>query len=91
MTGSSGGRPRGQEVTYYTCRKVLAESIGKLPCKLLKHEENGGVREMHEHKLYDVLRYRPNPYMTATTFWTSMEAICQDHGNAYAYKSVSLR
>ncbi len=91
MTGSSGGRMRGQEVTYYTCRKVLAESIGKLPCKLLKHEQNGGVREMHEHKLYDVLRYRPNPYMTATTFWTSMEAICQDHGNAYAYIERSRR
>ena len=91
MTGSSGGRMRGKEVTYYTCRKVLAESIGKLPCKLLKHEGNGGVVEMHSHKLYDVLRYRPNPYMTATSFWTTMEATCQDHGNAYAYIERSRR
>ena len=91
MTGTSGGGPRGKEVTYYTCRKVLAESIGKLPCKLLKHEGNGGVVEMHGHKLYDVLRYRPNPYMTATTFWASMEALCQDHGNAYAYIERSRR
>ena len=91
MTGSSGGGPRGKEVTYYTCRKVLAESIGKLPCKLLKHEDNGGVLEMHSHKLYDVLRYRPNPYMTATTFWASMEALCQDHGNAFAYIERSRR
>jgi len=81
----------GVETTYYTCRKVLAESIGKLPCKLLKHEDNGGVVEMHGHKLYDVLRYRPNPYMTATTFWASMEAICQDNGNAYAYIERSRR
>ena len=91
VTGSSGGGLCGKEVTYYTCRKVLAESIGKLPGKLLKHEDNGGVREMHSHKLYDVLRYRPNPYMTATSFWTAMEATCQDHGNAYAYIERSRR
>lgn len=91
LTSAGDRSDRGQEVTYYTCRKVLAESIGKLPCKLLKHEDNGGVQEMHSHKLYDVLRYRPNPYMTATTFWASMEAICQDHGNAYAYIERSRR
>lgn len=85
MLSGGGARDRGQETTYYICRKVLAESIGKLPCKLLQQAEDGGISEMRAHKLYDVLRYRPNPYMSATTFWASMEAICQDHGNSFAY------
>lgn len=83
---TAGGRgARGKEATYYVCRKVLAESIGKLPCKLQLNAADGGVTEVHEHRLYDVLRYRPNPYMSAATFWASMEALCQDNGNAYAY------
>lgn len=85
LLGSGSREDRGKETTYYICRKVLAESVGKLPCKLLQQAEDGGIVEMHGHKLYDTLRYRPNPYMTATTFWASMEAICQDRGNAYAY------
>lgn len=64
---------------------MLSESIGKLPCKLLQSTGDGGVSEMHDHKLYDVLRYRPNPYMTSTSFWATMEALCQDHGNSFAY------
>ena len=85
VTGGGAKGDRSQETTYYICRKVMAESIGKLPCKVLQQQDDGGVREAHEHKLYSVLRNRPNPYMTATGFWSAMEAICQDHGNAYAY------
>lgn len=91
MIGAGDRELKGKEATYYICRKVLSESIGKLPCKLLQSTGDGGVREVHDHKLYDVLRYRPNPYMTATTFWASMEAVCQDHGNAFAYIERSKR
>lgn len=91
MLGIGSGNDRGVETTYYTCRKVLSESIGKLPCKLLQQAEDGGISEVRGHKLYDVIRYRPNPYMTATTFWSTMEALCQHHGNAYAYIERSGR
>lgn len=62
-----------------------------MPLKLLQQAENGGIREAREHKLYDVLRYRPNPYMTSTTFWATMEAHCLHHGNAYALVERSRR
>lgn len=91
MLGASGPKDHGKEATYYICRKVLAESIGKLPCKLLQQTNDGGVLEAHSHKLYDVVRYRPNPYMSATTFWATMEALCQDHGNSFAYIERSRR
>lgn len=71
------------EITYYSCLKILSESIGKLPLKLLKREKNGGIVDARDHYLYRVLRSRPNPYMTATHFWSTVE-MCRNHfGNAY--------
>lgn len=73
------------EATYYACLKVLSESIGKLPLKLLQYTQKGGVRKCYEHPLYSVVGSRPNPYMTATAFWSTMEYNRNHHGNAYAW------
>lgn len=71
------------EITYYTCLKLLSEAIGKLPYKLLRRQNDGGIVEARDHYLYRILRYRPNPYMTATHFWSTVE-LCRNHfGNAY--------
>ena len=72
------------EATYFACIKVLSESLGKLPLKLMKHDEDAGVISMRNHPLYYALHNRPNPYMTSTVFWSTMER-CRDHfGNAFA-------
>ena len=68
------------EATYFACLKILSESLGKLPLKLLKHEINNGVITAREHPLYQILHDRPNPYMTSTSFWSTIE----QNGNAYA-------
>lgn len=73
------------EATYFACLKVLSESVGKLPLKLLKHDENGGVVTARGHPLYFALHDRPNPYMTSTTFWSTMEQNRNHHGDAYAW------
>lgn len=83
--GLSSDADLSPEATYYICRKVLSESIGKLPCKLLRKTPEGGIIEAKRNPLYDMLRNRPNPYMTSTTFWSALEAQCQHYGNAYAY------
>ena len=72
------------EATYFACLKVLSEGIGKLPLKLLQHQENNGVITARRHPLYSILHDRPNPYMTATLFWSTMEQNRNHHGNAYA-------
>lgn len=72
------------EATYFACLKVLSESVGKLPLKLLKHQENNGVITDREHPLYTILHDRPNPYMTSTAFWSTIEQNRNHHGNAYA-------
>lgn len=71
------------EATYFACMKVLSESIGKLPLKLLQYNERNGVSTARDHPLYTVLHDRPNPYMTSTTFWSTVEYNRNHYGNAY--------
>lgn len=73
------------EATYFACMKVLCESIGKLPLNLMRYTEKNGVVTMREHALYRVLHDRPNPYMTATTFWSTVEFNRNHYGNAYVW------
>lgn len=71
------------EATYFACLKVLSEAIGKLPLKLLHYNDQNGVITARDHPLYTVLRDRPNPYMTSTTFWSTVEYNRNHYGNAY--------
>lgn len=73
------------EATYFACLKVLSESIGKLPLKLLRYNDRNGVVTARDHPLYKVLHDRPNPYMTASVFWSTMEYNRNHYGNAYAW------
>lgn len=73
------------EACYFSCLKVLSESIGKLPLKLLRHNENNGVEVMTKHPLYRILHDRPNPYMTAASFWSAVEYNRNHWGNAYVW------
>lgn len=73
------------EATYFACLKVLSESIGKLPLKLLQYNDRNGVKSARSHALYKVLHDRPNPYMTSSIFWSTMEYNRNHYGNAYAW------
>lgn len=73
------------EATYFACMKVLSEAIGKLPLKLLKYNERNGVETARKHQIYNILHARPNPYMTASTFWSTVEYNRNHYGNAYVW------
>ncbi len=87
--GLSGGAM--SEATYYACTKILRETLGKLPLRLMRRVEGGGVETQRESKLYRLLAERPNPYMTATTFWSCVEQARNHLGNAYVYIERSAR
>lgn len=72
------------EATYFACLKVLSEALGKLPLKLLQYNDRNGVVNARNNPLYDILKTRPNPYMTSTTFWSTIEYNRNHYGNAYA-------
>ena len=69
------------EITYFTCLKVLSESIGKLPCSLIDSDTN---RIMNHDTMY-AIGVKPNPYMTPAQFQTLQEFNRNHHGNSYAY------
>lgn len=71
------------EATYFACIKVLSEAIGKLPVKLLQYNDDHGVNNARKHPLYSVIHDRPNPYMSSTTFWSTVEFNRNHYGNAY--------
>lgn len=73
------------EATYFACMKVLSESIGKLPLKLLQHTDRDGVVSARDHPLWYVVHDRPNPYMTSTSFWSTVEFNRNHYGNAYVW------
>lgn len=73
------------ESTYFACMKVLSEAIGKLPLKLLLYNDKNGVETARKHALYNILHSRPNPYMSATTFWSTVEYNRNHFGNAYVW------
>ncbi len=73
------------EATYFACLKILSEAVGKLPLKLLQHTEDGGVVKAYKHSLYNVLSCKPNPYMTATHFWSTVEYARNHYGNSYVW------
>lgn len=72
------------ECTYLTCIKTLYETIGKLNFDILIDRDEGTER-IKSHELNKILRYRPNPHMTPTTFKQIIEFNRNHYGNAYAY------
>ena len=72
------------EVTYYTCLKLLAETIGKMPIKYYQRTKVGRIRAQPT-AMTRLMSVRPNPYMTPTTMWTTTEMNCQHYGNGYIW------
>lgn len=73
------------ETIYYICLKHLAETMSKMPWELRILTEKKGKERIVNHKIDNILNLRPNPYMTATTFWGTVELNKLHHGNAYIY------
>lgn len=71
------------EVTYFTCLKVLSESLGKLSLHLKDSDNN----KINDHDALRVLKSAVNPFMTSSTFKTLLEYWRNHYGNAYAYLS----
>lgn len=81
--GVDRGSKAINEATYFACLRLLSESVGKLPLKLLRYDEKNGIVSCRDDPRYYTLGSRPNPYQTATTFWSAVEANRSHYGNAY--------
>lgn len=72
------------EVTYFTCLKMMSETMAKMPWKFYEKTRNG-IKEAEETDVSKLMRDRPNPFMTPTTFWNTVEMNRCHFGNAYVY------
>lgn len=72
------------EVTYFTCLKMLSETLGKMPLKFYQQTERG-IEEAAANEVCRLLKNRPNPQMTPTTFWSTVENNRNHYGNAYVW------
>lgn len=77
------------EVTYFTCMKMLSETMGKLPLKFYQQTERGKIRADPNRAAY-LLMNRPNRIMTPATFWGTIEFNCQHFGNAYVWMQTEF-
>ena len=88
--GISGKKAELSEVTYFTCIKKLSEAIGKMPLKYYRETEDGKIREKPTNAC-NLMTFRPNPYMTPATLWTTTEFNCQHYGNGYIWMQTAYR
>lgn len=72
------------EVTYFTCLKVLAETLGKMPIKFYQDTATG-KQAPESNKAHYLLKNRPNQFMTPSTFWAAVENNRNHYGNAYVW------
>ena len=72
------------EVTYFTCLKMLSETLGKMPLKLRQDTEKGVIK-VKSNKIHKILKTRPNEIMTPSIFWATIEQNRNHYGNAYVW------
>lgn len=72
------------EVTYFTCLKMMSETLAKLPWKYYQKTDEG-IEEPELSDAAKLLKIRPNPFMTPTAFWNAVEMNRNHFGNAYVY------
>lgn len=76
-----------KEITVYTCIKILAETLGKLPLKIVLNQ-NGSIIPT-KHYLDWFVNVRPNEYMTPSDFWKCLEVQRNIHGNSFAWLDIA--
>lgn len=70
-----------KEATYFTCMRILSETMAKMPCKIYKNSEKG-LEKVKTHDVYNLLALRPNPYMSPSDFWKATEFYRNHFGHA---------
>lgn len=75
---------KAKEATFWTSMRILTDSLSKLPLKLY-HETGNGTNRATSHYLYNLLKLRPNIYMSASSFWKAIEWNRLYYGHSIAY------
>lgn len=69
--------------SVWACVQVLSQTIGSLPIITYRRSDSGKDRAV-EHRLYNLLRYRPNPDMTSYSWKSVLMTNLGFGGNHYS-------
>lgn len=75
------GKNSLKQATVFGCIRVLSDTVSKLPIKI--YQNKNGIKKVVDHYLGQLLKLRPNPYMSASDFWKCVEVQRNIYGNAY--------
>lgn len=68
--------------TYYACMLIRCNALAKIPFKIFK-ADGDGAEQVIDHPLRELIRFRPNPFMTAHDFLWATEFQRIEYGNAF--------
>jgi len=72
-------------VAVYSCIDILSRTVGSLPLYLYRRLPEGGKELAKNHPLYQLMRRRPNPEITAMRYRSTLQGHLASWGNAYSY------
>lgn len=67
--------------TYYACMNIRCNSLAKIPFKVYKQDGDGA--EPYKHYLSNLLKFRPNKFISAHDFMWATEFQRLEYGNAF--------
>jgi HK97 family phage portal protein len=76
---------KAKEATFFTCLRIMTDSVSKLPLKLHQSTDEGTIKS-DDHYLYNLLKLRPNKLMSSSTFWKMVEY----QRNYYGHSVVAI-
>jgi len=69
--------------TIYTCIKILADTISRMPLNIYEDAGNGKIVKKNDYR-YPILHYQPNNWTTQQTFFAALEYWRNLKGNSFA-------
>lgn len=77
-----------KSTTYFACMQIRCNAIAKIPIKVMRFKDGSSTTAVR-HPLYNLLKCRPNPYMTPHDFLWATEFQRIEYGNAYWVKTTN--
>jgi len=81
---SVGEQTQMRIAAAFSAIRLIAETVGTLPLHLYRKTDQGRVRAT-DHPAYDLVRYQPNPNMTAAEWKEAMAVSLATLGQSYNY------
>jgi HK97 family phage portal protein len=72
-------------VAVFACINILSRTVGSLPLYLYRRLSGGGKEKARQHPLFNLMRYSPNPEMTAMRYRSTLQGHLASWGNAYSF------